>query len=87
MKRTYQFAVTKNQERQGAWLMTWFRDLPEVLPEGQALSEIQASSGASAWTTLNAAKRAAAAVVGRQRLPWEEVSEKAEYKASIVHKD
>jgi hypothetical protein len=65
MKRTYLFVIKKNPERQGAWLLVWERNL--VVPD---LDEVAASSGASAWTTLAAAKRAAARMLNRSRLPW-----------------
>lgn len=70
-KRTYLFVLRKNQERQGAWLLVWERNL--VVPDGlhpRMLEEVAASSGASAWTTQAAAKRAAAHRVGRTRLTW-----------------
>ena len=90
MKRTYRFAITKNEERQGAWLLAWERELLPTdveQPKGVSILDIESSADVSAWTTLTAAKRAAASVIDRQRLPWEEVSPKVAYRATVVHRD
>lgn len=90
MKRTYRFAITKNEEKQGAWLLAWERELlPSDVQQtsGVSILDIESSADVSAWTTLTAAKRAAAAVLDRHRLPWEEVTPKAAYRATVVHRD
>jgi hypothetical protein len=69
-KRTYLFVLSKNQERQGAWLLVWERNVVVPTDASRWVGEIEASSGASAWTSKMAAKRAAAHMVGRSRLTW-----------------
>lgn len=77
-KVKHHFEITKNTEKQGAWLMSWARDwLPTRGEDGRLtleLDEIEKNQGTSAWTTQSAAKRAAAAVVGRSRLTWVDVN-------------
>lgn len=75
IKIKHLFDITKNPEKQGAWLLLWSRDVPYGIdPEtgyrSVALEDIEASAGASAWTTVSAAKRAAAVMVGRSRMTW-----------------
>jgi hypothetical protein len=69
-KRTYLFVLNKNPEPQGAWLLVWERNIVVPPESSRWFDEIEASYGASAWTTLRAAKRAAARMVDRSRLPW-----------------
>jgi hypothetical protein len=77
-KVKHHFEITKNTEKQGAWLMSWARDwLPVRGDDGTLtleLDEIENNQGTSAWTTVSAAKRAGAAVVGRSRLTWVDVN-------------
>jgi hypothetical protein len=88
-KRTYRFLITKNPERQGAWLLLWDRELlyghQSEDRHGITLEDIESSSGASAWTTLAAAKRAAARMLDRHRLPWEEADDM--HRAVVQHRE
>lgn len=79
IKIKHLFEITKNPEKQGAWLLVWSRDVPfgtnpETGYRTVALEDIEASAGASAWTTVSAAKRAAAAMVGRSRMTWSDTN-------------
>lgn len=89
-KIEWHFEVSKNTEKQGAWLMVWARDLNIDTVDGRTsvdIEEIQNSAGESAWTTQAAAKRAAAHMVGRSRLGWEEVGDGGiHFKASHLGK-
>jgi hypothetical protein len=60
-------AIKKNPEKSGAWLAKhqWYIG-DGTTGRGETYS---------AWTTLAAAKRWAAAQVGRSRLTWKEISE------------
>lgn len=73
-KIKWRFEITKNTEKQGAWLLVWGHEVPPTRNEAGrltvALEDLEASAGASAWTTVGAAKRAAAAMVGRSRMGW-----------------
>lgn len=74
-KVRWTFNVSKNPEKQGAWLLVWAHDIPmgtnpETGYRSVAVEDIEASAGSSAWTTVAAAKRAAAALVGRSRMSW-----------------
>ena len=72
-KITMSFYITKNTEKQGAWLLEIHRPVRPRQVNGNlqvALEDIEGSHIASAWTTLVAAKRAAAHHVGRSRLTW-----------------
>lgn len=73
-KIKHQFEISKNQQKQGAWLLISVREVPEARDDqGRlviAIEDIESAQSASAWTTQAAAKRAAAASVGRSRLMW-----------------
>lgn len=77
-KITYVFEIAKNAQKQGAWLLLWTHSIPEIRDaDGMrsiAIEDIESSQGASAWTTATAAKRAAAAMVDRSRLPWNDIN-------------
>lgn len=86
------FEIVKNTQKQGAWLLIWTREVPPNRKEDGTLTvsleDLEASQGASAWTTAMAAKRAAAATVGRSRLTWADpngdgLTLTAEYEARI----
>jgi len=67
------FYITKNTQKQGAWLLEIHRPVQPKNVNGNlqvAIEDIGNSLQATAWTTLMAAKRAAAAHVDRSRLAW-----------------
>lgn len=72
------FEITKNAEKQGAWLLVWGHEVPPTRRDDGmltvALEDLEGSAGASAWTTVSAAKRAAAALVGRSRMGWSDAN-------------
>ena len=72
-KTKWLFQIVKNPQKQGAWLMSWVKELPT--DGAVSLEELDDSMGASAWTTQMACKRAAAAKVGRTRLTWEQLGD------------
>lgn len=78
-KLKHTFEIVKPDVKQSAYLLLWYRELDIRRNEAGSLSvdleDIEKSSGASAWTTLSAAKRSAAATVGRSRLTWTEKEE------------
>ena len=78
MKSHYFINIAKNPEQGGAWLATYI----EKDREGNILG-----SGASAWTTLNKAKKWGAGIVGRARLAWNIVSATPDNKPTAVKFD
>jgi hypothetical protein len=78
-KVKHYFDIIKSDEKQSAYLLVWDAVKPlERNDDGMLtvdIADLTASPNASAWTTLNAAKRKAAAHVGRSRLPWVENDE------------
>ena len=68
------FSISKENVKQSAYLVISNRELLRTRNEQGtltiALEDIESSSQCSAWTTLAAAKRQAAASVGRSRLAW-----------------
>ena len=79
--KTY-FSITKANVKQSAYLLVSNREVPPNRnDEGTltiALEDLEAATKAAAWTTLAAAKKAAATSVGRSRLTWEDHAEDAE---------
>ena len=71
-KITMSFYITKNLEKQGAWLLEIHRPMQPKQVNGniQVAIEDLVDQRPTAWTTLLAAKRAAAHHVGRSRLTW-----------------
>lgn len=74
VKITHRFDITKNPQKQGAWLLIADRECPPSRDENGNLvvriEDLEAATQVSAWTTVSAAKRAAAHGVGRSRLTW-----------------
>lgn len=71
-KITMSFYISKNLEKQGAWLLEIHRPIQPKQVNGniQVALEDLVDLRPTAWTTLLAAKRAAAHHVGRSRLTW-----------------
>ena len=88
-KITMSFYITKNTQKQGAWLLEIHRPIQPKRIEGNlqvALEDIESSLQSTAWTTLLAAKRAAAHHVDRSRLTWK-TTDDTHYSATLDVKD